>query len=341
MSTSGTFDFTVTRDDLVREAMLNIGRLGQTETPTPQETTDISRKLNMMVKQWQGRQDFAPGLKMWTRQRADLFLSQTVYQYVLGTTPESAGYGFNPNAANWAAGCAALGTNFGQDTLSQTAATGATQLYVNAIGNYTVNDWVVIQLDSGDIYTAQVLTVGSGYIQIYGGSLPSQASSNNYLWNYTTRGQRPLEIVTCVLRDVNYNDTPLNKMTLETYEILPNKTSPQYLSDPQAFYYEAQLNNGQLYLDVGGAQDVTKHLHVVYLQEIMDFNNPLDNPEYPQEWYMALAWGLTKQIAPMFNVPFTPDMDKNYMEALAMARQSNAETTEFYFQVNSANPYSP
>lgn len=330
MSTSGTFSFTVTRDDLVREAMLNIGRLGQTETPTSQETTDISRKLNMMVKQWQGRQDFAPGLKMWTRQRGDLFISQTQYQYGLG-----------PTGDQWAGGVATSTTlNYQMDQLTSAAAAAATTLYVNTISNYTANDYLVIQLDSGDIFTTTVQTVGSTFITIPT-AMPSSAGGNNYLFNYTTKAQRPLEIVTALLRDVNSNDIPMNKMTLETYEALPNKTSPTFLSDPQAFYYEAQLTNGQLYLDVGGAQDVTKVVHIVYLQEVMDFDNPLDNPEYPQEWYMALAWGLTKQIAPMFNVPFTPDMDKNYMEAVAMARQSNPETTEFYFQVNSANPYSP
>ena len=61
MPTSGTYSFTVTRDDIVREAMLNIGKLGEAETPTAQEVTDCARKLNMLVKQWMARQDFAPG----------------------------------------------------------------------------------------------------------------------------------------------------------------------------------------------------------------------------------------------------------------------------------------
>ena len=84
-----------------------------------------------------------------------------------------------------------------------------------------------------------------------------------------------------------------------------------------------------------------KHIHIVGFNPIMDFNNPTDNPEYPAEWYMALCWGLSKQIAPRFNVPFTPDMDKNYMEAVAMARQANAETTQVYFMPSSASPYQP
>jgi len=195
--------------------------------------------------------------------------------------------------------------------------------------------------------TTKTINTGAGTFTIPASGLPSAAASGNYFWNYTTKGQRPLEIVTAVLRDNNLNDTPLDFMTLQTYEMLPNKTMPTFLSDPTAIYYEPSIgsavstSSGVLYIDCGGAQDVTKHIHIVYLQAIQDFNNPLDNPEYPQEWYRALCWGLSKEICPMFNAPWTKEMNDNYSESVAMAREANAETTEFYFQPNSASPYSP
>ena len=49
MSTSGTFSFTVNAADIVREAMLNVGAIGESEVATAQEYTDCVRKLNMMV----------------------------------------------------------------------------------------------------------------------------------------------------------------------------------------------------------------------------------------------------------------------------------------------------
>ena len=42
---------------------------------------------------------------------------------------------------------------------------------------------------------------------------------------------------------------------------------------------------------VGGAQDVTKHLHVTYLAPTQDFVNPGDAPDYPQQWYRPLVLG--------------------------------------------------
>jgi len=337
MSTSGTYTWTVTRDDIIREALLNIGKLDVYGQIDPIETTDCARKLNMMVKTWMGRLDYAPGLKAWTRQRGDLILSSSDYSYNLG-----------PTGDNWAGGCTALpGQNYGTAPLTTGAAAAAVTLFVGTLtSNFTANDYVVIELDTGDIFstTCAAVNSGAGSITIATG-LPSSASSGNYVYNYTTKAQRPLEIVTAILRDNQSNDTPLDYMTLQTYESLPTKTSSAYVADPTAIYYEPQIGNsgpsganGVLYIDCGGAQDVTKQIHIVYLRPVQDFNNPLDNPEYPQEWYSALCWGLSKQIAPMFNAPWGPVMEQNFQEAVTFARHSNTETSDVYFMPGAGNP---
>lgn len=333
MALSGTFSFTVTTSDIVREMMLNCGAIGEAEVPTAQEYTDCVRKLNMMVKQWMASLDFAPGLKMWTRQRGDLFLSSTKFQYGLG-----------PSGSSWAGGVTALsGQNYGQQQLLANAAQSATTLSfgVGKVGNFTAADNVVIQLNSGDIYATTVTSVnsGAGTIAIPSPGLPSSANVNSYVWNYTTQQQRPVQILTAVLRDINSTDTPLNILTLQEYEQKPTKTMPTYLGDPTEIYYESQFASGtnvngpgQLYLDVGGAQDVTKHIHIVFLRPVMDLNNPGDNPEYPQQWYRPLCWGGTREICGMFDATWTNDMDLNYREAMAMAREADPETTAMYFQ---------
>jgi hypothetical protein len=339
MTTSGTFSFTVNTADIVREMMLNVGAIGEAEVPTAQEYTDCVRKLNMMAKQWMGKQDFAPGLKMWTRQRGDLFLSYTKYQYALG-----------PAGDNWAGGITAIpGANYGTDQLIANAVTNATTLNfgIGSTSNYTAGDFIVIQLNSGDIFSTTIVSVnaGAGTILIAAG-LPSAANTNNYVWNYTTKAQRPLNVLTCVLRDIYSNDTSLNPLTLEDYEALPTKTMPNNQSDPAAYYYESQIGTsttgaGQFYIDVGGAQDVTKHLHMVFLRPVMDLNNPGDNPEYPQQWYRALCWGGSREICGMFDAVWTEDMQQNYLEAVAMAREGDSDTTTFYFQPNAGSPYDP
>jgi hypothetical protein len=338
MATSGTYTFTVTRDDLIRDALQNIGKLGASDILAPQDTLDCARKLNMLVKQWMGKADFAPGLKMWTRVRGDLFLSSTKGVYTLSQTGD-----------NWAASVAvplnANTPNYNQANLTAAAAINATTLAIGttAIAGVTANDFVVLQLNSGDIYSGTVSSVNTGAgTMVVTPAIPVAAASGSYLWNYTTKGQSPLELSSCILRDNTWTDTPIEYMTIQLYEGLPTKVQPGYVSDPTSVYYEPQLvsgvRSGTLYLDVAGAQDVTKRLHIVGLRPTQDFNNPLDNPDYPQEWELALAWGLAKQIAPMYNAIWTKEMEDNYETALSIAREVNPETTQIYFQCDADMP---
>jgi len=313
VTTSGSYVFAVTRDDLIRNAMLILGKLGEGESPTASETTDCSMFLNMMVKQWMGTQDFAPGLKMWKRKRGEMYLSSTTGQYSLG-----------PSGDNW------TNTSYSR-TLTANAAAAATTL-TTTITNATNGDYIGIELDSGALFWTTINGAPSGTTITITSGLPSAAASGNYVFNYTSKAQRPLQIVTAVLRDVNNDDFPISLLTLQDYEMLPSKTDTNATGDPTAIYYESQLTNGVLYTDIAASSDVTKHLHIVYLEAVQDFVNPTDNPEYPQQWYMALSWGLAKQICPMFNSPWTQEMQTNYFEALTMAREADAEVTSLFFQ---------
>lgn len=338
MALSGTWSFTVVRDDIIREAMLDIGAIGEAEVPTAQEVTDCARKLNMLVKQWMSSQDMSPGLKMWERQRGDLFLVSNRGQYQLGPTGDNC-------AASVTNG--GVGQTYGQTTLTTTVAAATTVLPVAAVTQLNLGDFIGIIVGS-DIYWTTILSIGATTVTIPGPGLPGQGNIGAYVFNYTTKIQRPLAIVTCLLRDIYNSDTPMNVMTLQDYEILPTKTMTTFQADPTAYYYESQFATGtsnqgagQLYLDIGGAQDVSKHLHLVFMRPIMDFNNPGDNPEYPQQWYRPLCWGLAREIAGMFDAVWTQDMDFNYREAVAMAREADSETTSMYFQVNAGDPFSP
>lgn len=314
MATSGSYSFSVVRDDIIREAMLNIGKLGEAENPSAQEVTDCARKLNMLAKQWMARQDFAPGLKVWTRKQGDLFFDYTRGSYSLG-----------PSGDNW------TNQSWSQQTTAAAVANATTINVPNA--NIHAGDFVGIQLDSLNLYWTTVSTlVGGTQITIPATGIPSSAASGNWVYNYTTKAQRPLHIEAISLRDQTFADIPIKLYTVQDYALNSSKAQVGFVSDPTAAYYQADLTNGTIYLDVPGAQDVTKRFRIYYFEAIQDFVNPLDNPEYPQEWYMALSWGLTKQIAPMFNVPFTKDMEENLQISLTMAREAYSETTTLYFQ---------
>jgi hypothetical protein len=74
MPSSNSVDYTVNALDVIKDAMANIGELAAGETLSANDSTFVLGKLQRLIKQWQGTADFAPGLQMWSRRRATLFL---------------------------------------------------------------------------------------------------------------------------------------------------------------------------------------------------------------------------------------------------------------------------
>lgn len=333
-TTSGSFAFSVARDDIIRQAMLNLALLEPSEVPTAQEITDCARVLNMQVKQRAGQLDRSPGFKMWQRLRGDLFLSYSKFLYSLGS----------PSGDNWAAGVSGLPypNSYQQSQLIGAAAAGSTQLAIpTGFSAVNIKDYAGLQYTNAqgntDIWWSTITAINpsTGIVSI-ANPLPagSSAASGAYLWNYTTKAQRPMKILTALLRDTTYADTPLTELTLEQYEALPTKTMPTNVSDPTAWYYEARVVNniGHLYIDCAGAQDVTKHIHAVFLREAMDFNNPGDAPEFPQEYFWDLSWSLSLGICPMFDADWTEAHKANFLIATTYAKEGNPQTSAAYFQ---------
>lgn len=81
MATSGSVDFTTNRDELIKDALLLIGELGEEEEPTAFQIAYGSRVLNKMAKAWQ-----AHGLQLWKILQATVTPVTGDYQYTLGAT---------------------------------------------------------------------------------------------------------------------------------------------------------------------------------------------------------------------------------------------------------------
>jgi hypothetical protein len=313
MATSGTYSFGVTKYDIIRQAMLNIGKLDPVEAPTAEEMDDCSRLLNMMCKQWMGKTDFAPGLKVWTRKRGHLLLSNSTGTYTIG-----------PTAQGW--------TNSLNITSTVAAASaGASSVDIANVGTISAADTVAVYLDSGALFFTTASSVVGATVNL-AANLPGSAASGNTVFSYTTAAQNPKDVETALLRDVNNTDTPLSFMTVQDYDYLPNKADPQYFGDPTAIYFERGLYTSTVYTDVGAAIDTRSHIVITYQEPIQDMTANADEPYYPQEWYLALCWGLSEQIAPMFKAKWNEKMEALKANAMAIARQGDAERSSIYFQ---------
>lgn len=313
MTTSGSVTYATSRSKIISLAMKTIGRLPGNGTPSASEAVDAGDFLDMLLKNWQARADFAPGLKLWKRRRADLYFEEDTNSFSLG-----------PSGGHWTE------TSYSR-TLTAGAAAAASTITAS-ITNATSGDYIGIELDSGDIHWTTINGAPSGSTITLTAVLPSAASSGNYVFNYTTKANRPDNLEAAVLRDVDGNDTPIAFMTMEEHMLIPSKANTNFKADPLAVYYEPQLTNGVLYLDVAGVEDVTKKLHIVWLEPIEDMTAAADELDMPQVWYLPVVYGLAKLICPMFGAVWTQESEANYTMALAGAREAYPETTTLYFE---------
>ncbi len=314
MTTSGVFSFTVNRDQVIRQAMLNIGKLDEIETPSAQDITDCNLLLNMLIKQWMGKSDFWPGLKVYKRKWGYLFLNNSTNKYTVG-----------PGGTGWT-------NTFVRPLTTVTAAGGTALITVASATGIAATYNFGIQLDTGALFWTTVLSV-LGNVVTLNANLPSQSASGSQVYCYQTTAQQPLNIETAVLRDDFNEDTPLRFLrTVQDYANLPGKTDIQTISDPTAIYYEFQLTNSFLYTDCGAAQDVTKYIVLSYMEPVQDMVNPADNFDYAQECFLAITWGLSRQIAPMYGMPWTQTMQDNFVASVMIAGHKDAEVTTMFFQ---------
>lgn len=315
MATSGVYSLSVNRDQIIRMAMLIIQKLEESEVPSAQETTDCALILNMLVKQWQGKADFSAGLKTWTRKRGHLFLSYSTGQYTLSST-----------ANGWTNETPA------STTTTAAAAAAATAIVVTSATGIAANYKIGIELSTGALQWTTVTSVASTTVNL-NAALSASVASGARIFAYQNNAQAPVQIEAVVLRDVDNQDVPVRIITsTQEYDVLPSKADSTDRSDPTAIFYEPNLGYGTLYTDVGASTDVTKHLVITHLEPVQDFVNATDEPCYPQEWYLALSYGLAEQIAPIFAASWTPLMQKNAASALAIAQNKEAENSSLYFQ---------
>lgn len=314
MATSGSYSFSISRDQIVRKALLDLKKIDGIDPIDPTVMSDCTLNLNLIVKQWQGKADFAPGLKVWTRKTGHVFLRAFTGQYSL-----------NSSFAGW------TNDQYDQTYSTAPAAAAATALVVQSLSGVLVGDHVGIELDTGDMFWSTVGTLGTLTINLTT-PLPSSSAAGNIVFSYTNTPPQPLLVETATLRDQYYNDTPLNLLQRRDYDFLPNKVSPNNYGDPAAILYENQLTVGNLYMDIAGSNDVTKHIVLTYMETVQDIVNNTDTPYYPQEWYLPLCWALAKQCAPMFNAKWSPEMESNYNDSLGIAKHKDPEIQTLYFQ---------
>lgn len=311
MALSGSIEFNQTRNTIITDALVLIGAFGAGETPPAEDVTSAARQLNRMLKAWQ-----TDGIELWRQDEGVLHLTKGTTSYSIGTGGDHA-------------------TTDGDAVKTELAADGSasdTTLTVDSITGIANADIIGIVLDDGTVDWTTVNGTPSGTSVVITDGLSSAAATDNHVYAYTSKIDRPLRIFNPRRRGADGNDVPIFMVSRQEYFDTPNKTTQ---SSPVQIYYDPQLTTGTMH--IWPAPD-TADDRIFFTAHIplQDFDNSSDSPDIPQEWLDAMVWGLARRLCPSYGIP--ADVRREIRaEAAVMyeqVRDFNTEPVSVFFQVD-------
>jgi hypothetical protein len=320
MATSGSWNLSRTAANIITAAFEDLGVIIPGGTVASADSTLALSRLNHIAKQWQGDADGFPGLHVIHRQRVNLFLEKGRQTYLIGPARATTRYGRTTIDAAEAAGQTVISVTATSDTTTEPGTT------ITA----TAADIIGVEQDDGTIFWSTVSSISAGDTITIGTGLDAAAAVGNYVWYFTARAQRFPVIESAVLRDENYNDTPLQVYTdvREYDEGVADKyadgTPTAILVEPLGTQTRVTLNSQPT--------DVTDTIRITAQYPAEDYDATTDDIAFPQEYLAALEWELAFRLSPAYGSVWTQVMEANRQNAVSIARRLNPENSVVYFQ---------
>lgn len=166
-------------------------------------------------------------------------------------------------------------------------------------------------------------------------TLPLTLSTQSYNIGIgqTVNIAKPLKITHAILHDTQTNvDIPMRIITRDEYLRLGNKTTT---GQPIQIYYDPQRDHGVLYVypPANSSAVSYKQIKFTYQKPFEDFDASTDNPDFPQEWYEALKYGLASRLAGEYGISMD-DRRQLMQEAILIKNEALGFGTEegsFFF----------
>ena len=114
---------------------------------------------------------------------------------------------------------------------------------------------------------------------------------------------KPLKILQAWSHNSATNvDVPMRIVTQQEYNMLGNKV---VTGAPVQIWYHPLVDTGELhlYLSPDSYTETFLTLHFVYQAPFADFDAATDVPDFQQEWFDAITYGLASRLAPEYGVP--------------------------------------
>lgn len=280
MATSGSINLTATRDDIITEALELLGVLPEGESPNSAQLTSAARTFNYMVKAWQ-----ADGLNLFAMQQAFLFTNKDQSAYTLNSTTTD----------HYTA-------SFVETALAADAASGATTITVDSITGISASDKIGVYQDDDTVHWTTVSGAPSGSTVTLAAALTAAASDDAVVYAYTDKADRPMRVLEATVHHASSGtDIPVHIGSRTEYFEQTDKNTDSRVN---TVYYDPQVTAPKLY--VWPQSDDERDYLKLYVQRTLDdLDAASDDVAFPQEWFLALAYGLATLLGPKHGKPLT------------------------------------
>lgn len=286
MATSGSVDWTTTRDEIIKAAY-RLVVVDEDFTPTTNQTTNASLLLNAIVKS---------------------------YNATLGMPLWSMGYGFilptSDAASATIPGTGHVTTSVLAYYLASAASSGASTItFDTAPGN--IDTYVIgVALGNGDTFWTTISGNPAGAVVTLASPLTADAAAGGFVYIYppTARLKRVMRIVGSYRFDIStvaagsitsYTSIPMEVIT--TTGFWENTNSFVTEGSPLKLAYEPLVATGSIRW-WPKFQDSRSMIFIRYHRALEDFDSGTDTPDFPVEWNLPLIYELAVALAPTYNM---------------------------------------
>lgn len=282
MATSGSIDFTQTRNEIIQNAYQLLGVYGTGRTINAADQVLGEQFLNMMIKGW-----MAKGLHLWAKEEAILFVEDEEAEYTLSGDSTS---------ARVTARDTVVVTN-----LDGAVIAAATSLTVDDTTDMTALDIIGIVQDDDVVHWTTITSVDTTTTLTLTAGMAGASADNSNVYVFTSRINKPLRIH--AMRRITgtgqtQSEIPMIPLSHSEYFDLPNKN--QAAANPSHYYYNPNISSGRLYL-WPSPSDPSIRFGLTYTRMLEDFDSAANTPDLPQEWLQVITYQLAVRLAPSFD----------------------------------------
>jgi len=270
MTVSNSFNFSLTRNDIIYEAYRLASLIDPVETLTSTEITNASQSLNLILKNLMAR-----GVKVWTYEEAILI-------------PEigKAEYSINPTGDR-----VCLKSDFIKTTLGVAIASGNTSFTVASGAGIAISDTIGVLKDGA--FTWRTVSNVVGNVITVSTAFASAFAVDSKVYSYTARIAKPLRVCDAIMQYDENSSIAMAKISMTEWQ---NQNSKLVGGNPTMYHYQPQIDSGQFFINPSPI-DESQYINLIIEKPFDDLDTSTDTIPTPNEYYDIIIYTLAERLA--------------------------------------------